>query len=155
MTAHSRAAHDAMQATSARAHLARHAIADQSARFFLVRSQAALRNLAALAADWDGVGSAKPCAKAIANASARLPELVRVVGGGLTWREPHISADEVGDVTFEWWQGSRKVTCYFGAESMLVVKVWGANIETEMEDLPIHHVSAFGEVWTWLNGKRP
>ena len=154
MTAYSRRAHDAMQATSARAHLAHAALADQSLRFFLVRSQAALRQLAALPADWDGAGSAKPNADAIANASARLPELIRVVGGGLTWQEPHVSADEAGDVSFEWWQENRKVTLYFGAASMLAVKVWGANIATEMEDLPIHHVMEFGEVWTWLNGKR-
>ncbi len=154
MTAYSRPAHDAMQATSARAFLARATLSDQSGRFFLVQSQAALRKLAALPADWDGAGSAKPSPNAIANASARLPELIRVIGGGLTWREPHVSADEAGDVSFEWWQGNRKVTFYFGAESMLVVKVWGANIATEMEDQPIHHVSEFGEVWTWLNGKR-
>jgi len=154
MTAFSQPAHEAMQATTARAHLVASALADQGPRFFLVRSQAALRNLAAMPADWDGVGSAKPSADAIANASARLPELFRLAGGHSSWHAPHISADEAGDITFEWWVADRKVTLYFGADSMLVVKVWGPNIATEMEDLPIHHVSEFGDVWTWLNGTR-
>lgn len=126
---------------------------EQVARLLLVPSQAALRALARLPSDWDGCGSDAPRQAAVSNASARLPELFRAVDEFSAWRVPHISANEIGDVTFEWWHNDRKITLYFGDDAMRVVYVWGSDIENEMSVLPLDSVKEFAETWDWLHGE--
>lgn len=126
--------------------------ANQLARFFTVTSQEKLASLLLLPEDWDGNGSLKPAETAVANASARLPELYRLTTVRGVWREPLVGASEAGEVTFEWWSGPRKVTMYFGPQSVEVIRVWGVNINTEMEHQLMPTLDAFPAVWAWLYG---
>ena len=126
-------------------------VAEQESRFFLVGAQEALRHLATLQPDWDGAGSPMPMPGAIANASARLPELYRVISLAGSWRMPHVSASESGEVTFEWWSGNKKLTLYFDELHMEVIRVWGANINDEMKVIPLPHPTYFFDSWEWLN----
>lgn len=126
--------------------------ANQLARLFTQGSQQRLNRLRGFEDDWDGSGSAKPLAESIANAAARLPELYRLSVLHGAWREPHVSASETGEVTFEWWSDSRKVTLYFGERTLEVVRVWGLNIQTEMDLQPMTSLDDFPAIWFWLYG---
>ena len=122
----------------------------QIARLLTSKSQQKLALIRNFDENWDGNGSARPMAEAIANAEARLPELYRLSTRVGVWREPQISASEDGEVLFEWWSGERKVTLYFAPESMEVIRSWGANIDTEMDQSPMPSLDAFAAVWSWL-----
>lgn len=54
---------------------------------------------------------------------------------GDAWRTPDaMSADEGSGCVMEWWTGSRKLTVYAErAGGMGYVKVWGPNMDLEME----------------------
>ena len=125
---------------------------NQFARLFTLGSQTKLARIRTLEKDWDGYGSAKPVSEAVANAEARLPELYRLSTIQGVWREPHISASEAGEISFEWWSGPRKVTMYFGDDAVEIIKVWGVNMDTEMDLQQMLTLDSFPAVWAWLYG---
>jgi len=123
---------------------------NQVTRLLTLKSQRKLACIRTYEDDWDGNGSVKPDAEAIANAEARLPELCRLCSLVGVWREPQISASEDGEIIFEWWAKPRKVTLYFGPQSMEVIQSWGTNIESEMLQQPMATLDLFVMTWTWL-----
>lgn len=126
--------------------------ANQLARLLTLSSQEKLAGIRSREEDWDGYGSAKPLPEALANAEARLPELYRLSTIQGVWREPHVSASEAGEISFEWWSGSRKVTMYFGDDSIELIRVWGVNMDTEMDLQQMPTLDGFPAVWAWLYG---
>lgn len=103
--------------------------------------------------NWDGRGSAKPDAEAIQHAMALAEQMcncVSAMGVGKYWVMPHVSASEDGEVTFEWWRGTHKLTIYIGPKRAEYIKVWGLNVETEMSDGELVG-SQFQGLWLWLN----
>lgn len=128
------------------------AIANQFARLFTLSSQQKLSRIREHEENWDGYGSAKPSAEAIANAEARLSELYRLSTLQGVWREPHVSASEAGEISFEWWSGPRKVTMYFTDHAAEIMRVWGVDMNTEMELQPMPTLDSFPAVWSWLYG---
>lgn len=64
----------------------------------------------------------------------------------LPWREPHVSLDGEA-VILEWWCGAKKLTVYVQERSAEYVKVWGANIQDEMEE---GELTEYLSLWTWL-----
>jgi hypothetical protein len=126
--------------------------ANQLSRLLIVSSQEKLSHLLSLETNWDGHGSEKPQAAAVANAAARLPELYRLCTLRGVWREPHVSSSEEGEVSFEWWSRQRKVTMYFGPSEIEVIRVWGPDIDTQMDQQQRFTLDAFPAVWAWLYG---
>ncbi len=61
---------------------------------------------------------------------------------------PHISSDEDGNITLEWWYKSRKITMYPHADILL--KVWGPNMETEMSEIRLSDNAAARDAFKWL-----
>ena len=104
-------------------------------------------------ANWDGYGSAKPHSDAVGSARSAVSEFFR--GAALTqygWSDPHISANESGDVVLEWWQDYRKVTVYVTPTETSYVLVWGDNMETEMDEGTITSARHdFERIWSWLH----
>jgi hypothetical protein len=124
----------------------------QIERYALQRSEAALRRVATFRPDWDRAGSLAPNPAAVSNASAVLPELYRACcATRVPWRSPHISANEEGEISFEWWEGDRKLTLYVGSDAMQVVKVWGVHLFDEMDVVTLQSAAEFGPLWTWLH----
>lgn len=120
---------------------------------YLVQSaQSDLRRVAAFPDDWDNAGSLAPRAASVANAAARLVEICDVAMRTGRWNPPHIGVSESGEVTFEWWRANRKLTIYFGDESMEVLRVWGADMDDEMVHETVSHPAAIAQAWAWLNG---
>lgn len=128
------------------------AIANQVTRLVTLRSQETLSRIREYELNWDGYGSLKPSSEAIANAEARLPELYRLSKVQGVWREPHVSASEAGEISFEWWSGPRKVTMYFSDDAIEIMRVWGVNMDTEMELQLMPKLDSFPAVWSWLYG---
>lgn len=73
-------------------------------------------------------------------------ETARKLGG---WSSPHMSSTADGEIAFEWWKGERKLTLYLSDRGSEYIKVWGPDIETEMDDGPLNHWS-FVAAWLWL-----
>jgi hypothetical protein len=78
----------------------------------------------------------------------RMYEDVRLLGK--SWMEPLVSVDEFGDVVFEWWHRSRKVTVYVIPESVEYIKVGGPNIHSDMEDGELRTRQDHQDLWRWL-----
>jgi len=63
---------------------------------------------------------------------------------------PLVSSDENDATTFEWWNGTRKLTIYHQPHKTVYVKVWGSNIFTEMENGVIGSQYEMSALWRWL-----
>src|ERR1700722_16346814 len=123
------------------------------ALFAIKPAKQKVRSLQSLPAAWDGNGSAKPVPEAIGQAVAILPDLYRAAA--LTnhrWNSPQVSASEAGEVVLEWWYGNRKVTIYVTANEMSVVRVWGNDIDLEMDEGILPDASnSFASLWGWIH----
>ncbi len=73
------------------------------------------------------------------------------VASKIGWSDPQVSASERGDIVLEWWSGPHKLTLYFGSSSVEYVRVWGPNIESEMDDGPLKTRDEFEALWRWLH----
>lgn len=68
----------------------------------------------------------------------------------LLWKEPQISASPDGEIVFEWWNNVKKLTIYCTEDTTEYIKVWGANIDTEMNDGQINSENlAIIAMWLW------
>lgn len=113
----------------------------------------AIRQLKTLEADWDGCGSAKPKPESIDSAE-RVARIFHTLASSATsqpWSAPHVSANEEGHVVFEWWVGEKKLTIYVRNNKITFIKVWGSNIDDDMEDGCVTD-AGFPKLWQWLNG---
>jgi hypothetical protein len=68
-----------------------------------------------------------------------------------SWSSPHITLSESGEVVFEWWHDSKKVTLYFGHATPEYIKVWGTDIDTEMESGTLSDGWNVTAIWLWLH----
>lgn len=76
-----------------------------------------------------------------------------VTESGLLWREPLVNVSADDEVVFEWWHKENKITLYI-KDGVQFIKVWGTDIENEMDDGFIQSPEEFLSVWKWLHGER-
>jgi hypothetical protein len=98
---------------------------------------------------WDGYDAPKPKRASIDAAYAWIRTLHRDVRNEL-WIEPLVTADEEGDVVFEWWRGRKKLTVYISPKTAEYVKVERRDTGTEMVDGTIGTPRERHELWNWL-----
>lgn len=105
-----------------------------------------------LDAGWNGYDVAAPKIEAIQEATERIEQMYEdVMRSGLTWRKPHVAADENGDVTFEWWNGDKGLTIYVSTDgSASYLKDWGLDMVNDMEDGAVSSPGEFHDIWAWL-----
>jgi hypothetical protein len=115
----------------------------------LTTSHLQIDNLSSLDENWDGHGSARPNPLAIERARQFLEDVFRNTDEALGWRRPFISASEDGEVSLEWWHGTRKLTVYIGDAQSTFIKSWGPHIIDDMEDGQITEVWD-STPWAWL-----
>lgn len=85
--------------------------------------------------NWDGVEVTAVSAKAVANATALIDQLYSTATQlNIDWDAPNVTASSLGEVVLEWWNHERKLTLYVDKEQTQYVKVWGEDIDTEMDD---------------------
>lgn len=53
-------------------------------------------------------------------------------------------------VVFEWWNESRKLTVYVYQDSASLLRVWGSNIDSEMEEGDAEDTQVVRRAWRWL-----
>jgi len=100
--------------------------------------------------NWDGFGSAQPIATAVTNAVNAASSFVQQVSlAGLEWSHPFIGSNEVGEISFEWWCGDKKLTIYIGSDEINFVSSWGHNIDSHM-DAGQMATDDFLKQWRWL-----
>lgn len=70
----------------------------------------------------------------------------------LWWDEPlgNISIDQ--EIVLEWWHENKKITIYVGSHTIDFIKVWGADMDNEMEDgiLSLADQKTIESLWDWL-----
>lgn len=126
---------------------------------FALHSQ--LDRITTLPDDWDGHGSSRPDASSVSNARQFLEDVYRqtvVASAQQTqervtpgWQAPHISANEDGEIVFEWWNGNRKLTIYVGPRQLMYIKSWGPHVVLDMEDAVLLD-NDIPAMWGWLFG---
>lgn len=100
--------------------------------------------------DWDGCGSAKPIDAACSRASAEVAGFIDAAfEENLGWQHPHVGSNEIGEVSFEWWRGEKKLTIYIGPEDMHYVCSWGVDINNTM-DAGVLASEGFIQKWRWF-----
>lgn len=68
---------------------------------------------------------------------------------------PLISDTNDGGVMYEWWNHElhRKLTVYIYGGSPHYIRVWGANINTEMDEGSAEPIDSFIPIWRWVWGE--
>jgi hypothetical protein len=109
-----------------------------------------LQRLRTRTENWDGHGSASPKDESIACADEILQKFFYCsLEISTDWITPHISSSESGVATLEWWAKDKKLTIYADQAAPTYIKVWGADIDDEMEDGVLHNQSHLS-LWRWL-----
>lgn len=98
---------------------------------------------------WDGYEAPRPNLASIARARSWAEQLYRDVRAEL-WLKPHVSSDEGGDVSFEWWKGQRKLTIYVSPREVEYIKVEKVGSSLKMEDGSVDTDKERGALWRWL-----
>jgi hypothetical protein len=68
----------------------------------------------------------------------------------MPWKSPHIGVDENGDISFEWWRGTKKLTIYVTPEEVEYVQVSGPDIIEDMDDGVVDSPEERRDLWAWL-----
>lgn len=94
-----------------------------------------IRQLQSWGANWDGVDAVAVNAEAIARAIALLDQMYSITTQlYIDWSAPNVTASPHGEVVLEWWNREKKLTVYVSEAQSDFVKVWGPDIDEEMED---------------------
>lgn len=101
-------------------------------------------------AGWNGYDAASPKEASINYAKEWIAALYAEARSVGEWVTPHVTADAHGDVVFEWWKGSRKLTAYVSPDAAEFVKMWGPDIDSQMEDGVVASEADRRSLWNWL-----
>ncbi len=111
----------------------------------------AIYNLLTWRDGWNGYDACAPKYNAVVNADKWIEQLYLVVMSlHGNWIKPNVTASADGDVVFEWWHGTKKLTVYIGEQSAEYVKVWGLNTDSDMSDGDAESISTCRLLWLWL-----
>ena len=100
--------------------------------------------------NWDGYASKKPTQLTLARAKLLIEEILEsIFAAGDPWLTPFISSDEDGNVTVEWYEKERELHLQIGENMAEYLQVWGANIDTEMQEDFLKRDN-YLTLWRWL-----
>jgi hypothetical protein len=66
------------------------------------------------------------------------------------WHAPLLNISVDNEIVLEWWNLGKKITIYVKEEVIDYIKVWGADIENEMEDGSISLNDDLIDLWQWI-----
>jgi hypothetical protein len=66
------------------------------------------------------------------------------------WTDPLVNITLEEEICYEWWYHTRKLTIYVYDLTVQYIKVWGADIENEMEDGSICNIQDLTDLWVCL-----
>lgn len=68
------------------------------------------------------------------------------------WYEPLINRNET-ETLLEWWYQGNKLSIYVEEDLITYIKVWGADMDNEMEDGIVTTEHDLKNLWEWLISK--
>ncbi|MCK1629675.1 hypothetical protein [Bradyrhizobium sp. 162] len=92
----------------------------------------------------------RPSEKAVSSAIRTLGILFGKAVKLGSWSSPHITLSENNEIVFEWWNDHKKITLYFGDDEPEYIKVWGTDIDNEMDSGPLPGGWNLTALWLWL-----
>ena len=117
----------------------------------LARTSKQLDSLCELSENWNGYEVLAPNHNAIEKARAWIKELCRDIRNkNLKWISPHVSANEDGDVSFEWAKGIKRLDINVSPEGAWYLKSWGTHIVNEMLDGEANSSKDRISLWSWF-----
>jgi hypothetical protein len=112
-----------------------------------------IRELRWLPAGWNGYNVPSPKYDDTEAAVSWVEDMYGdVVEVGKEWIEPHVTADETGDVMLEWSKGDRELTAYISQQEVYLARDWGPDMESEMEGVDDPGPETRRAWWLWLVG---
>ena len=69
----------------------------------------------------------------------------------LWWDEPLVNIDPDGEIVFEWWHESKKLTVYISEEEIEYIKVTGKDIDRDMQEGIISSFNEIKSLWEWIS----
>jgi hypothetical protein len=69
---------------------------------------------------------------------------------GMQWIEPNITASPENEIVFEWWAKNKKLSVFFIDDVVQFIKVWGPNIDHDMEEGLAENRQTILECLRWL-----
>lgn len=100
--------------------------------------------------NWDERGSLKPTNLTLAHAKKVMDAYINsVTSAGYQCNTPTISSDGDGDITAAWYKGERQLHLQIREHEVEYFKVWGTNIDTEME-VDFLKLDNYLTLWEWL-----
>jgi hypothetical protein len=73
-----------------------------------------------------------------------------VTSNQMWWCEPLVNLGVDSEIVFEWWHENKKVTVYILGNTAEYIKVWGTDIDNEMEDGSVTSATELKDLWKWL-----
>ncbi|MFN6569927.1 hypothetical protein [Dendronalium sp. ChiSLP03b] len=73
-----------------------------------------------------------------------------VAANQMWWCEPLVNLSFDSEIVFEWWYKNNKLTVYILGNNAEYIKVWGADIDSEMEDGSATSPAELTDLWKWL-----
>lgn len=67
------------------------------------------------------------------------------------WDEPLVNINHEGEIVFEWWHQKRKITVYVLQENIDYIKIWGKDIDNEMEEGALTSSEDISLLWQWIS----
>jgi hypothetical protein len=74
---------------------------------------------------------------------------IEAKSAGYEWLEPHATYYN-DEFVFEWWRGERKLSLYISGFDAQIIKVWGHNMDSDMESLTDPTRTQTLLAWAWL-----
>ena len=100
--------------------------------------------------NWDGRASKKPTVLTLIHGKKIIDAMLNsVISSGYQCVIPSISSDGDGYVTAVWYKNERQLHLQIGEHEVEYFKVWGTNIDTEMD---VDHLKPenYLTLWKWL-----
>ena len=71
----------------------------------------------------------------------------------LWWSSPMINVSDDLAVVIEWWNKNKNLAFYINQSSIDYIKVWGSDIDSDMEDGLINsvHDGSIAKLWQWIS----
>ncbi|MEH2375665.1 hypothetical protein [Nostoc sp.] len=73
-----------------------------------------------------------------------------VAANQMWWGEPLVNLSFDSEIVFEWWHETKKLTVYILGNTAEYIKVWGTDIDNEMEDGTSSSPAELTTLWKWL-----
>lgn len=67
------------------------------------------------------------------------------------WYDPLLNISFDNEIVLEWWNQGKKITIYVSEKVIDYIKVWGADIDNEMEDGSITLNEDLTDLWQWID----